>query len=175
LRGGSWNNNPQNLRSANRNRNNTENRNNNIGFRVASTTAARAARITVFAGVHGSSRAVHDDHGRGKWFAPVTALVPVLGDVWAPAGAKVTFGSLTMSMNARRTGPAVEAHYRFLEWLIPTVEKFPRAQKFLLGDRIQQTALDVLEDLIEAPTHANGARISTAPIWALKNCASFSA
>ena len=55
-----------------------------------------------------------------------------------------------MSNNARRTGPAVEAHYRFLEWLVPTVEKFPRSQKFLLGDRIQQTALDVLEDLIEA-------------------------
>jgi hypothetical protein len=78
LRGGSWNNNPQNLRAARRNRNNTENRNNNIGFRVASTTAARAARITVFAGVLGSSRAVHDDNGRGKWFAPVTAKVPAL-------------------------------------------------------------------------------------------------
>ena len=55
-----------------------------------------------------------------------------------------------MSDNARRTGPALEAHYRFLEWLIPTVEKFPRSQKFLLGDRLQQAALDVLEDLIEA-------------------------
>ncbi len=55
-----------------------------------------------------------------------------------------------MNDNARRTGPAVEAHYRFLEWLIPTVEKFPRSQKFLLGDRLQQAALDVLEDLIEA-------------------------
>ncbi|QEP42404.1 hypothetical protein D5085_04175 [Ectothiorhodospiraceae bacterium BW-2] len=32
--GGSWNNNPNNLRSANRNRNNTDNRNNNIGFRL---------------------------------------------------------------------------------------------------------------------------------------------
>jgi formylglycine-generating enzyme required for sulfatase activity len=37
LRGGSWNNNPQNLRSANRNRNQPDNRNNNIGFRLAST------------------------------------------------------------------------------------------------------------------------------------------
>jgi len=37
LRGGSWNNNPRNLRSANRNRNTTTNRNNNNGFRVAST------------------------------------------------------------------------------------------------------------------------------------------
>ena len=37
VRGGAWNNNPQNLRSANRNRNTTGNRNNNIGLRVAST------------------------------------------------------------------------------------------------------------------------------------------
>ncbi len=41
---------------------------------------------------------------------------------------------------ARKTGPALEALYRFLLWLVPTVEKFPRSQKFLLGDRIQATA-----------------------------------
>ena len=34
-RGGSWNNNAQNCRSANRNRNTPTNRNNNLGFRVA--------------------------------------------------------------------------------------------------------------------------------------------
>ena len=55
-----------------------------------------------------------------------------------------------MKDNARRTGPAVEAHYQLINWLIPTVERFPKAQKFLLGDRIQATALDVLEALIEA-------------------------
>ena len=52
--------------------------------------------------------------------------------------------------NARRTGPALERMQVFLVWLVPTVEKFPRSQKFLLGDRIQSTALDVLERLIEA-------------------------
>jgi hypothetical protein len=52
--------------------------------------------------------------------------------------------------HARRTGPAIEAHQQFILWLVPTVERFPRAQKFLLGDRIQSTALDVLEALIEA-------------------------
>lgn len=35
-------------------------------------------------------------------------------------------------------------------WLAPTVDKFPRAQKFLICDRIQTAALDVLEHLIEA-------------------------
>ena len=51
---------------------------------------------------------------------------------------------------ARQTGPALETMYRFLLWLVPAVEKFPQRQKFLLGDRIQTTALDVLERLIEA-------------------------
>ena len=55
-----------------------------------------------------------------------------------------------MKDNARRTGPAVEAHQQLILWLVPTVEKFPRSQKFLLGDRILTTALDVLEALIEA-------------------------
>jgi 23S rRNA-intervening sequence protein len=55
-----------------------------------------------------------------------------------------------MADAARITGPALEAHFQFLLWLVPTVEKFPRGQKFLLGDRIQTTALDVLESLVEA-------------------------
>ena len=55
-----------------------------------------------------------------------------------------------MTDNARRIGPALEAHQQFIVWLVPTIEKFPRSQKFLLGDRIQATALDVLEALIEA-------------------------
>jgi len=36
-RGGSWNNNARNCRSANRNNNTPDNRNNNLGFRLAST------------------------------------------------------------------------------------------------------------------------------------------
>jgi hypothetical protein len=52
--------------------------------------------------------------------------------------------------SARRTGPALEAMYQFMLWLVPAVEKFPRSQKFPLGDRIQAAALDVLERLIEA-------------------------
>jgi 23S rRNA-intervening sequence protein len=55
-----------------------------------------------------------------------------------------------MRDDARRTGPAVEAHYQLLNWLMPTIARFPREQRFLLGDRIQSTALDVLEALIEA-------------------------
>jgi hypothetical protein len=51
--------------------------------------------------------------------------------------------------NARTTGPALEAHFRFLLWLIPAVERFPGARSFS-GDRIQAAALDTLEALIEA-------------------------
>ncbi len=48
LRGGSWNNNSINCRSANRNRNNPENTNNNNGFRVVCApahTEARSAKV----------------------------------------------------------------------------------------------------------------------------------
>lgn len=61
LRGGSWNNKPQNVRSANRNRNTTGNRNNNNGFRLASTpqlpepAASRSGRVCTAA-----SRAVQE-------------------------------------------------------------------------------------------------------------------
>jgi hypothetical protein len=50
---------------------------------------------------------------------------------------------------SRQGGPALESAYRFLLWLIPAVEEFPRSQKFLLVDRIQSTASDLLERLIE--------------------------
>jgi formylglycine-generating enzyme required for sulfatase activity len=48
VRGGSWNNNPRNLRAAARNRNTDEN--NEVGFRLASTLAVRAGAITVAPG-----------------------------------------------------------------------------------------------------------------------------
>jgi hypothetical protein len=55
-----------------------------------------------------------------------------------------------MTDNSKRTGPAVEAQYRFLTWLMPTIEKFPRSHKITLGDRIENVALDVLDALIGA-------------------------
>jgi len=41
LRGGSWNNNDNNCRLTNRNRNNPDNRNNNIGFRCVQDLALK--------------------------------------------------------------------------------------------------------------------------------------
>ncbi len=54
------------------------------------------------------------------------------------------------SRNSRQTGPALEAAYQLVKWLAPTVEKFPRSQKFALGDRVLAAAYDLLERLIEA-------------------------
>ena len=52
---------------------------------------------------------------------------------------------------SRDAGPALESHYRFVAWLIQKLERLPRRQEFLLGGgRIQTSALDVLERLIEA-------------------------
>jgi hypothetical protein len=51
---------------------------------------------------------------------------------------------------SRRGGPALGKVYRFVLWMVPTLEKFPRRQRFLLGDRIETTVLRMLEGLIEA-------------------------
>ncbi len=45
---------------------------------------------------------------------------------------------------------AVPKLYDVIMWLMSRVEKFPRSQKFTLGDRIVNLALDTLELLIEA-------------------------
>ncbi|MBI4003062.1 MAG: SUMF1/EgtB/PvdO family nonheme iron enzyme [Nitrospira defluvii] len=58
IRGGSWNNNPENLRVSNRNRNNADNRNNNIGFRLAQSARTASRRS--------QSRPVHGQAGRGS-------------------------------------------------------------------------------------------------------------
>lgn len=57
--------------------------------------------------------------------------------------------------NARQMGPAVEEMYGFLTWILPVVDKFPRNRKFVLGDRIESTALDVLDALLTA-TYTKG-------------------
>ncbi len=57
---------------------------------------------------------------------------------------------MTEPDRSRKGGIVLEKTYQFLLWLIPAVEKFPKSQKFLLGDRMQTLALDVQESLIEA-------------------------
>ena len=81
LRGGSWNNNPQNLRAANRNRNTPTNRNNNVGFRLASTlhpARARAGSALCAAGrgVPGSIHAGQAMLGAARHLVGVMGRVP---------------------------------------------------------------------------------------------------
>jgi len=40
--------------------------------------------------------------------------------------------------------------YDLLLWIIPQLEKFPKSQKYLLGDRIETLILDIMELIIEA-------------------------
>ena len=40
--------------------------------------------------------------------------------------------------------------YDILLWIIPQLEKFPRSQRFLLGEKIERLLLDVLDLIIRA-------------------------
>jgi hypothetical protein len=46
--------------------------------------------------------------------------------------------------------PIVERYYEFCHWLLPKVSKFKKDQKYILGSRLQNTALDALECIISA-------------------------
>jgi hypothetical protein len=48
------------------------------------------------------------------------------------------------------TPQAVQASHELLLWLIPHLDKFPRARRFTLGERLESTLIDVLELLVEA-------------------------
>ena len=45
---------------------------------------------------------------------------------------------------------AITKTYDLMHWLFPQIGKFPRDYRFILGDRIENGLLDVLEKLIEA-------------------------
>ncbi len=52
--------------------------------------------------------------------------------------------------DAGRASPAIDRLMLYITWLVPVLEQFPRSQRFLLGDRLQGLALDLLEALVEA-------------------------
>jgi hypothetical protein len=49
-----------------------------------------------------------------------------------------------------KTPQAVQACHDILLWLIPQLDKFPRARRFTLGERIENGLLEVLELLVDA-------------------------
>ena len=44
----------------------------------------------------------------------------------------------------------VERCYEFCAWLLPKISKFPKDQRYILGNRLQNSALDMLEAFIDA-------------------------
>lgn len=46
--------------------------------------------------------------------------------------------------------PIIQKTFDMLLWLIPKIDQFPRKQKFLLGERIERTALDFMGLLHQA-------------------------
>ncbi len=54
------------------------------------------------------------------------------------------------SRTGRTNVAAVEGCYQLLLWLIPVLDNLPRRQKFQLGDRMQATAMQVLDILVAA-------------------------
>ena len=53
-------------------------------------------------------------------------------------------------MQQAQTPQAVQACHELAAWLIPHLEKFPRAHRFTLGDRIETKLFDTLEQLLKA-------------------------
>jgi four helix bundle protein len=48
-------------------------------------------------------------------------------------------------MNTSLELPIIERTYDLIKWYIPKIEKFPRTQKFVLGDRIELSLLELLK------------------------------
>ncbi|MBM3460921.1 MAG: diversity-generating retroelement protein Avd [Armatimonadetes bacterium] len=46
--------------------------------------------------------------------------------------------------------PVLERTYDFIKWLVPAVTQFPRQQRYLLGERLESAALELLDFLVEA-------------------------
>ena len=51
--------------------------------------------------------------------------------------------------------PIFEKIYELILWLYPTVNKFPKSQRFVLGERIENTILIILEGIIQANQERN--------------------
>lgn len=48
-----------------------------------------------------------------------------------------------------------EKTYELILWLYPTVNKFPKSQRFVLGQQIENTILEILKGIIEANQERN--------------------
>ncbi len=53
-------------------------------------------------------------------------------------------------MHSKRELDAIQKVYDFIKWVAPIINRFPRDQKFMVGDRLMNHWYDLLEILIEA-------------------------
>ena len=68
-----------------------------------------------------------------------------------------------MSLSKEKELPILVKWMEFLKWLLPATEKFPKRARFPFADRINNLALDIVEDLIEAQyTHQKRALLQRA-------------
>jgi four helix bundle protein len=49
--------------------------------------------------------------------------------------------------------------YDFISWLLPLAEKFPRSQRFVITQRLQNAALNFQESIMEANALRGGSRM----------------
>ena len=49
--------------------------------------------------------------------------------------------------------------YDLLSWLLPQCEKFPKSQRFVITQRLQNAALDFQEQIFDANTHFDSERL----------------
>jgi four helix bundle protein len=50
--------------------------------------------------------------------------------------------------------------YDFLSWLLPSTQSFPKSQRFLITSRLQNSALNFQELIIEANAQRGGTRLA---------------
>jgi hypothetical protein len=55
-----------------------------------------------------------------------------------------------MTQQPHEALPVFQDWMQFLEWLLPTTTKFPKRVRLTFANRIENLALDIAEDLIEA-------------------------
>ena len=48
-----------------------------------------------------------------------------------------------------------EKTYELILWIYPTVNKFPKSQRFVLGQKIEETVINILEGIILANQEQN--------------------
>jgi hypothetical protein len=72
----------------------------------------------------------------------------------APAGRNFFVENELLKMAAKEAGadlPVVLVKwYEYLKWLMERIDQFPKNQRFLLGQRMTDAALDILELLVDA-------------------------